>query len=144
MTTYTISELHDKRSELAGEIIQTEKRVKQLRDDLAHVEATIRILRPGIDLPKLVPKRVEYRPRYFKRGALALTIRNYMREHGEEPVAVVDMMPLAIGERTINPAEYQKIAIGVYDALRRMERKGSVQRVGQGWKVARWTLAETT
>jgi hypothetical protein len=31
---------------------------------------SIRILRPGIELPKIVPKRIEFRPRYFKRGQL--------------------------------------------------------------------------
>lgn len=141
MTTYTLTELYDKRSELAGLIIQAEKRARELRADLAHVEAAIRILRPGTELPKLVPKRVEYRPRYFKRGALATTIRNYMREHADSEIAVADMMPLVIGDRVVNPAEYQKIAVGAYDALRRMERKGSVERIGDGWKVARWRLA---
>jgi hypothetical protein len=51
-------------------ILQAELCARQLRADLAHVEATIRILRPGIELGKVVPKRVEYRPRYFKRGEL--------------------------------------------------------------------------
>jgi hypothetical protein len=64
MTSYTLTELFDKRAELAGLILQAEKQARQLRADLAHVEATIRILRPGIELPKVVPKRVEYRPRY--------------------------------------------------------------------------------
>lgn len=47
MTTYTIKELFDKRAELAGLIVQAEKQARQLRADLAHVEAAIRILRPG-------------------------------------------------------------------------------------------------
>ena len=72
MTTYTLTELFSKRAEIAGLIVQTEKQVRQLRADLAHVEATIRILRPGTELPKLVPRRVEFRPRYFKRGQTIL------------------------------------------------------------------------
>lgn len=44
MTTYTLTELFDKRNELAGEILQAEKRARQLRADLAHVEATRRSL----------------------------------------------------------------------------------------------------
>lgn len=51
MTTYTLSELFDKRNELAGLILQAEQQARALRADLAHVEATIRILRPGIDCP---------------------------------------------------------------------------------------------
>lgn len=54
---------------------------------LAHVEAAIRILRPGIDLPKVVPRRVEFRPRYFKRGELTRLILDYLRDHPGEAAA---------------------------------------------------------
>jgi hypothetical protein len=141
MTTATLAELHDKRAELAGQIIQAEKLARQLRNDLAHVEAAIRILRPGIELGKVVPKRVEYRPRYFKRGDLARLIRDYMREHAGQPVAAADILPLAIGDRILNPAEHNRVAVGIYEALRRLERKGVVVRDGEGWKAASWRLA---
>jgi hypothetical protein len=81
MTTFAIAELFDKRAELAGQIVQAEKQARQLRADLAHVEAAIRVLRPGIELPKVVPRRVEFRPRYFKRGQLTRLILDYMRSH---------------------------------------------------------------
>src|SRR4051812_42854812 len=102
MTTYTMTELHDKRAELAGEIILAEKRVRQLRCDLAHVEAAIRILRPGIELEKVVPRHVEFRPRYFKRGQLARLVANFMRNHVGYSVAVAEIMPVAIGDRLPN------------------------------------------
>src|SRR3954452_10199395 len=96
-------------------------RVRELRADLAHVEATIRILRPGIELEKVVPRHVEFRPRHFKRGALAKLVLNYMRQHADDAVAVADMMPLVVAGRTLNAAEYQRAAVGVYEALRRAE-----------------------
>jgi hypothetical protein len=141
MTTYTLTELFDKRSELAGLILQAEKRARELREELTHIEAAIRILRPGIDMPKIVPKRVEYRPRFFARGELARLCANYMRDHAGAEVAVADMLPLAIGERAVNTAERYRIAVGVYEALRRMERRGLVTRDGEGWKATRWRLA---
>ena len=101
MTTFALAELIDKRAELAGEIIQAEKRVPELRADLAHVEATIRILRPGIELGKVVPRRIEFRPRYFKRGTLAKLILDYMRQHAGETVAVSDILPAAIGDHSL-------------------------------------------
>src|SRR3954451_25478404 len=111
MTTFALAELIEKRAELAGEIIQAEKRVRELRADLAHVEATIRILRPGIELGKVVPRHVEFRPRYFTRSALARLILNYMREYVGEVVAVVDMMPSIAEGRTLNSVEYQRVAV---------------------------------
>jgi hypothetical protein len=140
MTTYTLTELHEKRAELAGEIIQLEKRARELRADLAHVEATIRILRPGVELGKVVPRRIEYRPRYFKRGELAKLILDYMRQHAGETIAVADILPAAIGDRTLNPTEHERVAVGIYEALRRAEKKRLVTRAGEGWKTARWRL----
>jgi predicted nucleic acid-binding Zn ribbon protein len=74
-------------------------------------------------------------------GELAHLCANYMREHGSTEVAVADVLPLAVADRAVNAAEHQRIAVGVYEALRRMERKGLVSRAGEGWKAARWRLA---
>jgi hypothetical protein len=92
MTTYTLTELFNKRAEIAGQIVQAEKLARQLRADLAHVEATIGILRPGTELPKIVPRRVEFRPRYFKRGQLTRLIRDHLREHAGEAVAGLSLI----------------------------------------------------
>jgi hypothetical protein len=140
MTTYTITELFNKRAEIAGQIIQTDKLAKQLRADLAHVEATIRILRPGTELPNLVPKRVEFRPRYFKRGQLTRLIRDHLRDHAGQSVVVADIMPAAAGDRTLNSAEYRRVEIVVYEALKKLAKRGTVQQIGMGPKIARWQL----
>jgi|SRR3954454_4157038 len=143
MTTYTLKELHDKRAELAGEIIHAEKRARELRADLAHVEAAIRILRPGEELPKIVPRRVEFRPRYFRRGQLTKLILDYMRNHVGESVAIVDIMPRAIEDRNLTGAEYRKVEVVVYQALTKLAKRGTVQQIGQGAKTARWHLCLT-
>jgi hypothetical protein len=142
MTTQTIAELFDKRAELAGQIIQAEKRVRELRADLAHIEAAIRVLRPGIELEKVVPRHVEYRPRYFKRGELTRLIRNHIRQHAGEAVAVADIMPTAIGDRNLNAAEYRRVEIVVYEALKKLAKRGTVEQAGVGAKRARWRLAD--
>src|SRR5216683_431161 len=125
MTTYTLAELFSKRAEIAGQIVQAEKQARQLRADLAHVEATIRILRPGTELPKIVPKRVEFRPRYFKRGQLTRLILDYMRDHAGAVVMVADIMPAAVGERTLNAAEHKAVVVCVYQALAKLAKRGT-------------------
>lgn len=138
MTTYTLAELFDKRNELAGLILQTEKRSRELRADLAHIEAAIRILRPGAKLPKIVPKRVEYRPRYFKRGQLTRLLLDYIREHGGEPITVEAVMPLVIGERQLTAAERASVATTVHQALRKIEKRGIVERLPYIGRTVRW------
>ncbi len=141
VTTYTLNELFEKRAELAGQILQAEKQARQLREDLAHVEATIRILRPGIELPKVVPRRVEFRPRYFKRGQLTRLILDYLREHPGEPVAVADIMPAAVGNRNLNSAEYRRVEVVTYEALHKLAKRGTVEQAGQGATAARFVLS---
>jgi len=144
MTTYTLTELFDKRAELAGEILQAEKRARELRADLAHVEATIRILRPGIELPKVVPKRVEYRPRHFKRGELTRLCLDYIREHANAPITVADILPLAIGDRTLTARDQEIFRVTVHQALHKIAKRGTIERIGPVGRVVRWTLAPQT
>ena len=129
MTSYTLTELHDKRAELAGEILQAEKRARELRADLAHVEAATRILRPGTELPKVVPKRVEFRPRYFKGGQLTRSCLDYIRTHAGEPIAVADILPLAIDGRSLTQAEHASVRTAVHQALHKIEKRGTIERI---------------
>ena len=138
MTTFTLTELFDKRAELAGEILQAEQRARQLRSDLAHVEATIRILRPGIDLPKIIPKRVEFRPRYYKRGQLTRLILDYVREHAGEQITVADILPLVIGERSLSSDERTRQRSIVQQALHKLARRGIIQQIVSESRTLRW------
>jgi hypothetical protein len=138
MTTYTLSELFDKRAEIAGEILQAEKRARELRADLVHVEATIRILRPGIELPKIVPKRVEFRPRHFKRGELTRLCLNYIREHAGEPITVSDILPLAIGDRELNHRDQEIRRVTIHQALHKIAKRGTLERIAPVGRIVRW------
>jgi hypothetical protein len=138
MTSYTLSEIFDKRNELAGLILLAEQQARALRSDLAHVEATIRILRPGIDLPKIVPKRVEFRPRYFKRGQLTRLILDYIREHAGEPITVETLMPLVVGDRQLSQAERASVSTTVHQALHKIEKRGTIERIAPIGRIVRW------
>lgn len=63
-----------------------------------------------------------------------------MREHAGEAVAVADIMPAAVGERNLNSAEYRRVEIVVYEALKKLAKRGTVAQTGTGLKLARWTL----
>ena len=140
MTSPAIAALRLKRSELAGEIIQLEKQATRLRSDLAHVDAALRVLSPGIDLEKIVPRRIQYRPRYFKRGHLTRLCLECLRD-AAGPIAVADVLPIAIGTRTLNLHEHQRLAVAVYQALYKLAKRGTAEQTGEGVKAARWRLA---
>ncbi|MBV8888116.1 MAG: hypothetical protein JO305_00430 [Alphaproteobacteria bacterium] len=140
MTTPAVADLRDKRAEIAGQIRLMHKQLAQLRIDLAHVEAALRILEPGIDLDRIAPRRVEFRPRYFKRGALTRLILDYLRERPGETIATADIMPSAIGVRNLNGVDYRRVEVVVYEALRKLGKRGIVAQTGQGAKAARFRV----
>lgn len=138
MTTYTLSELFDKRNELAGLIDQAEKQAKQYREDLTAIERAIRILRPSIDLPPIVRKRIEYRPRYFKRGALSRLLLDWIRQHGTEPFTVADVLPIAIGERELTHRDQEILRTSIHTVLNKFAKKGTIARLVVQGRIVRW------
>jgi hypothetical protein len=138
MTSYTLGELFEKRAELAGLINQAEKHAKKLRADLIHVEAAIRILRPGIELPKIVPRRIEFRPRYFKRGQLTRLLLDYIREHGDGPIKVADLMPLVKGDRALSRIEEDRLRVTVHQALHKIAKRGTIEQIAPEGRIVRW------
>jgi hypothetical protein len=67
-------------------------------------------------------------------------VSEFLRDHAGQMVAVSDIMPLAVGSRTPNAAEYRNIEIVVYEALKRLVKRGTASQVGAGAKTARFTL----
>ena len=55
-STWVLSGLVEKRAELAGEIRQAEDRLEQLRSDILHLDATIRLIDPSYHTDAIVPK----------------------------------------------------------------------------------------
>jgi len=139
MTTYTRKELHDKRAKLIGEIAQLEKRTRDLHNRLSYIEASIRILWPGEELPNVV-LRGDLKPRHFKRGHLARLVSEFMRDHAGQPVTVADIMIIAGGDRTLTVAERRNIEVVVYNALKRLAKRRVINQVGTRVKGSRFTL----
>ena len=116
-----------------------EKRSRDLHNKLSYIEASIRILWPGEDLPNVV-LRGDLKPRQFRRGHLARLVSEFMRDHAGQPVTVADIMIIAGGDRTLTVAERRNIEVVVYNALKRLAKRGAVSQVGTRVRVARFTL----
>jgi hypothetical protein len=140
MNGHVIAALLNKRNEIAGEIVHLEKQIAALGDDLVHLEATIRVFQPDIELPAIMPLRIQHRHRHFEGGFLTRMVLDYIREHPGEAVTVDALLPAAKGDRQLNKREQQRLRITLYQTLRRVEKRGTIERVGNGQSV-RWKLA---
>ncbi len=132
-----------KRAEIAGLIDHHRKQIAGLQAGLVHLDATIHLFAPQIDLRTLRPKQHRERNHYFRPG--------------ESPRAILDTLRLAGTALTSRELSEQilhqrgvELAPGLVEALQKsllmaikgLERKGLVRvdSVAKGG-VRAWTLA---
>ena len=59
--TFAISALRDKRARLLGEIESLERKAAKLRQDMANIDATLRLFHPDADPSHITPIRPRWR-----------------------------------------------------------------------------------
>jgi hypothetical protein len=114
--------LIEKRAELAGEIDAAQARLDQMRSEVVHLDAAIRLLAPE-SYPELIPPKKPSRKGcdWFGRGELGRLVLDVLRD-AQEPLPTQDVA-WAVMERRGMPA-------GDLVALRRIENmtKGALRR----------------
>jgi len=77
---YALTALRDKRAGLAGEIVQLERQLRHRREALGHVDATLRLLDPSVEIDAIPNKRLTKRIKLFRQGELGRLIVGVLRE----------------------------------------------------------------
>ena len=141
--THVVSGLVAKRSEIAGLVAHHQQQITRLSSDLQHLDATLKLFAPEIDLRILRVKEHRKRNSYFKPGECQRMVLDIFREANEEPLS-----SRQIGERLAKRKELpvttemieqmQKNAIGI---VKRLEDAGTVQAAGTDGQGRRWRLA---
>jgi hypothetical protein len=139
----TANALVAKRAELLFEIAELEKRADQLRTELVHLDAVLRMFRPDFKAEGL-PIR-HHRPTkspYFAHGEMTKRIFDAMREHGT--VTSLEIAIKAMRDKGLDP---EADPVTRTDFVRRvtlqlndMFRKRKVEKIGRG-RAMRWKLA---
>jgi len=75
-----VAALISKRAELAGLIEHQQKEMRRLADDLAHLDATLRLFSPEIDLRTIRAKVHRVRNRFFRPGECQRMVLDIFRE----------------------------------------------------------------
>lgn len=140
---HVLSGLIRKRAELVGEIDGLTAIVQQKAIELDHLDATIRIFKPDIDLeqikPKTVPPRHQALPGEMIRGVLSV-----LRE-SKEPLTSAEITARLMKRRAMNAADpvlMRTISKRVFACARNARNKGllrSTKEPGQQmlWEIAR-------
>ena len=76
---HVISALRQKRAELSGELIAAEKRILQLRDDIASLDRTIRMFDPTAEPHAIRPILRRKKPTLIPRGQCSRAVLDMLR-----------------------------------------------------------------
>jgi hypothetical protein len=135
-----LSALCRKRGEIAGEIKQLQRTIRDKKAVLASVDQTIRQFVPGFNTRTIKAIRPRRGNSHFGPGEIARIVRDYLREH-HGPVAAEAIADATLTAKGL-PPEMRKAVTGLVTAsLRAMAKRGAVTKSGAGkdtlWMVAR-------
>src|SRR4051794_7716800 len=99
----TLSGLLRKRAEMAGQVEAMQAKLGALIADLTHVDATIRVFRPDIDLADL-PERLAPAPFTGFRGEIQRFLLDELRK-ANEPLSTFDLAERVMRKRGLDPAD---------------------------------------
>jgi hypothetical protein len=134
------------RSELIGKIEYAHKQISTLNNDIAHVEAAIKLVAPHLNLTTNKPKEYRVRLSPFRNGEVPVLILDILRQSN---------MPLSTSEIAYGIAkarglpedkDYDRVVKPIHSALQRMRRNGFIEPIGkmpgQGGGAILWKIID--
>ena len=122
---HTIDGLIRKRAEMAGQVEALQVQLGALIGDLTHVDATIRVFRPDIDLADL-PEKLAPAPFTGFRGEIQRFLIDELRK-ANHPLSTFDLAERVMKKRGIDPSDrvmFKLIAKRTGYALAKLRKAG--------------------
>jgi hypothetical protein len=142
--THVISALRAKRAEVSGYIHDPERKVKRMRANLAHIDATIRVFAPDINPNSIPPKRRYRRSRYFAKGELFRRCLDLLRGANGVPITAAEIAKTGMADKDMcvdDPVQVAAVTEMVLTSLRGRCKRGAVIKAGTRGD-AKWTLTD--
>jgi hypothetical protein len=135
---YALSALRNKRAALASEVAQLERQVRHRKEALGHVDATLRLLDPSVDIDAIPNRRIVKRIKLFRQGELGRMIVGVLREaHG--PIGTHAIVAAILKAGGHGPSAKPTMMPRVRGNLAYLHRRRKVIKSGVG-KTTRWAL----
>lgn len=136
---YALSALTRRRGELASEIVELERKLRHRKELLVHVDATLRLLDPSIEV-EAVPNRRPRRVKLFGQGQLGRLIRDALRVANGRPLSTAEIVEHVIAAGGHGPEARKAVGPRVRGNLAYLVRQGAVRKV-VNQRAAAWCLA---
>ena len=144
MTDYMVTGLVAKRAELAGEIERTHERLRQLVSDLEHIDGTLRIVAPDMEVEAIRPKAFRPPDDWSKRGQMSRLVLSILRT-SKEPLTSREIAAQMLLERAMDTTDTRMLRTmtkRVSTALRDQRDKGRVQSEDGPGTYQLWSVAK--
>lgn len=143
MTDYVMTGLVKRRAEIAGEIEATQNQLRALIRDLEHIDATLRIFDPNIQIGAIKPKAFRPPEDWSHRGQMTRLILNVLRQ-STQPMTTRDIALQIIVERALDQDDSRLVRlmakrVGV--ALRHLRDKKTVMAKQGPGQFMLWSLS---
>jgi len=144
MTDYMVTGLMAKRAMIAGDLERTHAHLRQLVDDLAHLDAALRIVAPDVEVEAIRPKAFRPPADWSKRGQMSRLVLSILRQ-SREPLTTREIAAQMLLERAMDAEDVKMLRTmtkRVAAALREQRERGrAISTDGPGtyqlWEVAR-------
>jgi len=141
--SHVVTALVTKRAEMAGLIEHHRKEMGRLATDLAHLDATLKLFSPEIDLRTLRAKEHRKRNRFFRPGECQRMVLDIFREAQGAALSSRQIGEALAARQGLESTpvmieQMQKNAIAV---VHRLERTGTLIPAGRDGHGATWSVA---
>lgn len=141
--SHVVSGLVSKRSELAGLVEHHRQEIARLGGDLAHLDATIKLFAPDMDIRSVRPKEHRQRNSFFRPGEGPRAILDALRIAGE-PLTSRQIVERIMGGRGVEltPHLIEAVQKSLLVAIKGLETKKLVRVVSvakgnvRSWQIA--------
>ena len=142
--SHVVSALVTKRAEMAGLIDHHRKEMVRLAGDLTHLDATLKLFSPEIDLRTLRAKEHRTRSSFFRPRECQRMVLDIFREAEGAALSSRQVGEALVARKGLEPTttalieRMRKNAIGV---VRHLERSGTLIAAGHNGRGATWRVA---
>ena len=123
---YALSALTQRRGELTTEIANLERQLRHRKELKVHIDATLKLLNPDIDVDKIKGKRVPKRVKLFRQGELGRMILDALRKAGGKPISTAEIVNDILAAGGHGEGARRTVAGRVRSNLAYLERRGKV------------------
>jgi uncharacterized protein (UPF0335 family) len=134
-----VSGLVSKRAELVSSLEHYVQEVDRLDAELRHLDATIKLFAPGMDLRSLPPKRFVETNRIFRQGESNRCMLEVLREAGGT-LNTQQIAQRIADKKKLDESQVKSVRDTILDTLRRAEKKGVVCQDGREGMALVWKL----